>query len=113
MITTIIGTVVIVIVTILVGRVIDKRLAPAPEELAGKPRTLPGEAPAAAIRARPAQLARLRAGQRCPNCRAAMRALPDEAIRYDEQSMLVLHFECPDCGRKRSLYAAPTTTRSS
>ena len=103
----VIGTLLIIIATIVVGRVIDKRLAPAPDELAGKPRVLPGEAPAAAIRVRPAQLARLRAGQRCPDCRAAMRGLPDEDIRYGERRMIVLHFACPDCGKNRSLYAVP------
>lgn len=105
---TILATLLIVVVTIVVGRSIDKRLAPSPDELAGKPRVLPGELPAAAIRARPAQLARLRAGQRCPDCRAAMHGADDEAIWYDERRQIVLHFQCPACGQKRSLYVEPT-----
>jgi hypothetical protein len=112
---TIVATILIVLAVIAVGWQIDRRLGVKPEELAdsGKPqpsRELAGESPAAAIRAKPAQLERLRDSQRCPACRKPMRASSDdEAIRYDERRLIVLHFECPDCGRKRSLYVEPST----
>ena len=105
---TIVGTIVIVVIAIAAGRLIDKRFAPTPDEVAGKPKVQPGESAAAAIRARPAQLARLRASQRCTSCRTVMQNLDDEAIRYADHPMIVLQFRCPDCGKKSSLYVKPT-----
>ena len=104
---TIVGTVAIVVIAIAAGLVIDRRLAPTPDELAGKPQVRAGESAAAAIRANPAQLARLRATQRCARCRAVMRPLDDEAIRYADRRMIVLHFRCPDCGQASALYVEP------
>ena len=99
---TIFLTAVITAIAIAIGYYVDKRLAPKP------PKLLAGESPAAAIRTKPAQLERLRASQRC-ECRAMMQlAGDDEAIRYDDRRLIVLHFACPACGRKRSLYVAPT-----
>jgi hypothetical protein len=107
---TIFLTAVITAIAIAIGYYVDKRLAPKPEQLAAPkpPKLLAGESPAAAIRTKPAQLERLRASQRC-ECRAMMQlAGDDEAIRYDDRRLIVLHFACPACGRKRSLYVAPT-----
>ncbi|HEY1816259.1 MAG TPA: hypothetical protein VGG74_28120 [Kofleriaceae bacterium] len=112
---TIAATIVIVLAVIAIGWQIDRRLGVKPAQLAEstKPqpnRDLAGETPAAAIRAKPAQLERLRESQRCSTCRKPMRATSDdEAIRYDERRLIVLHFACPDCGRKRSLYVEPGT----
>jgi hypothetical protein len=107
---TILLTVVITAAAIAIGYYVDKRWMPKPEQLAepSKPKLLAGESPAAAIRAKPAPLERLRASQRC-ECRTIMQlAGDDEAIRYDERRLIVLHFACPACGRKRSLYVEPS-----
>jgi hypothetical protein len=103
-------TFVITAVAIAIGYYVDKRWMPKPEQLAAanQPKLIAGESPAAAIRAKPAQLERLRASQRC-ECRALMQLAGDgEAIRYDDRRLIVLHFACPACGRKRSLYLEPT-----
>ncbi|HEY1551260.1 MAG TPA: hypothetical protein VGG28_25705 [Kofleriaceae bacterium] len=107
---TIVLTLVITAIAVAIGYYVDKRWMPKPEQLAeaGKPKLLAGESPAAAIRAKPAQLERLRASQRC-ECRAAMQSAgDDEAVRYDDRRLIVLHFTCPACGRNRSLYVEPT-----
>jgi hypothetical protein len=111
---TVVATILIVASVIAIGFLIDRRLGVKPAQLAEgakppPPRDLAGETPAAAIRTKPAQLDRLRTTQRCPDCRKPMRASSDdEAIRYDERRLIVLHFACPDCGRKRSLYVEPS-----
>ena len=106
---TIVATILIVGAVILIGWQVERRLVPKPDQLAaGKPKVVrAGETPATAIRTKPAQLERLRITQRCPACRASMTAADDEAIRYDDRRLIVLHFTCPDCGRKRSLYVEP------
>ena len=109
---TVVGTCIIVAIVIAIGVLADKRFAivPRPEVLRLRPPGHnAGEAPAMAIRARPAQLATLRATQRCDGCRAALEANgPDDAIRFGDRALAVLHFTCPSCGRKRSLYVEPT-----
>jgi len=111
----IVGTVLIVALTIAIGMYADKKLhlAPRAEDLAAppKPGHAAGEAPSTAIRAGAAQLANLRARQRCRLCRTAVVADgADEEVRYAERTLLVLHFVCPACPdvRKRSLYVEPT-----
>src|SRR6185312_3340811 len=111
---TIIATVLIVLAVLAVGWQIDRRLGVKPQQLVegdkppAPPPELAGETPAVAIRTKPAQLARLRANQRCSQCRNAMRSAgDDEAVRYDDRRLIVLHFTCPDCGQKRSLYVEP------
>jgi hypothetical protein len=109
MIGVIIGTLAVVLVTVSIGLLIDSKLPilprpddkPAPKRL---PAHAPGEAPATALRLVDAQLAKLRAAQRCPECRAAMREEPEELVRYDETDLRVLHFGCTICSGKRSLY---------
>ena len=112
----VVGTVLIVAITIAIGVYADKKLhlAPRAEELAApqKPRShAAGEAPSTAIRAGTAQLTNLRARQRCKECRTVLVADgADEGVRYAEHTLLVLHFVCPACPdvRKRSLYVEPT-----
>lgn len=113
----VLGTIAIVLITIAIGVLIDRKhpLLPKPTELLPEPPPEPptppkptyaaGEAPATAIRARASQLEKLR-GQRCTACRAMMTPGPDDMVRYDERDLLVLHFTC-SCGSKRSLYVEP------
>ena len=114
MVGTILGTVAIVLITVAVGLLIDRKhsVLPNPTEIVAKPEPKPvthaaGEAPATAIRARDSQLARLRT-QRCLACRAAMTNLDDDTVRYNERELLVLHFACPDCRARRSVYVEPS-----
>jgi RNase P subunit RPR2 len=103
------GTIAIVLVTIAIGIFVDRKvgLLPRADKLAEPRPRMPshvaGEAPATAIRAGTAQLSKLRA-QRCRSCRAAMTAGDDDHVRYDERDLIVLHYRCPRCGAKRSLY---------
>ena len=110
---TIAGTCVIVAIVIAIGVFADKRFAIVPRAEVLRPRPpdhVAGEAPALAIRAKPAQLSTLRATQRCEDCRSVLDANgPDDAIRFGERALAVLHFTCPRCGRRRSLYVEPTT----
>ena len=115
MIGTIIGTIAIVLITIAVGILVDRKVGflPKPTEIASDEGTKPpppthgaGEAPATAIRARAGQLVKLRK-QRCPACRAEMTPGTDDTVRYDERDLVVLHFACPACPTKRSLYVEP------
>ncbi len=110
----VIGTLAIVGVTIVIGVFVDRRFALLPRrealEAAKRPALpghLAGEAPSTAIRARDAQLARLRAGQRCPSCRSEMTGLRDDIVRYDNRDLYLLRFECPRCRIERSLYVQP------
>jgi hypothetical protein len=108
---TIVGTIAIVAITIAIGRYLDKRYAIVPRAEVLRPRPpghAAGESPAMAIRARPAQLAKLRSSQRCDGCRAPLDANgPDDAIRLGARTLAVLHFACPRCGQNRSLYVEP------
>lgn len=112
MIGAIIGTIVIVLVTIAIGLLVDRKtpVLPRAEAPAAKPAHAHGAglAPATALRVRPAQLDKLRDAQRCPHCRQSMRSEADEVVRYNDADLLVLHFACGSCAAKRTLYA---TTR--
>ncbi len=110
----VLGTLAIVGVTVVVGMFVDRRFALLPRrealEAAKRPALpghLAGEAPSTAIRAREAQLAKLRTGQRCPSCRSEMTALPDDVVRYDNRDLYLLRFTCPRCRIDRSLYVHP------
>ena len=115
MVGTIIGTIAIVLITIAVGLLIDRKhsILPKPTEILAddkpepKPSHAAGEAPATAIRARDSQLAKLRS-QRCTACSAAMANLDDDTVRYDDHDLLVLHFTCTECATKRSVYVDRT-----
>ena len=110
----VLGTIGIVLITIAIGILIDRKhgILPKPTELLEprepeKPKQTyaAGEAPATAIRARAGQLEKLRV-QRCAVCRKEMAVGPDDKVRYDDRDLLVLHFTC-SCGSKRSLYVEP------
>jgi hypothetical protein len=108
----VVGTVLIVALTIAIGMYADRKLhlAPRAEDLAPapKPGHAAGEAPSTAIRAGAAQLANLRAGQRCKDCRAVLASDGgDDEVRYAQRTLLVLHFACPACARPRSMYVEP------
>ena len=111
MLGTIIGTIAIVLITIAVGLLVDRKVSflPKPTEIATDEAKPPppthgaGEAPATAIRARVSQVAKLRK-QRCPQCRAEMSGSDDDTVRYGDRELLVLHFTCPACSTKRVLY---------
>jgi hypothetical protein len=112
---TILGTIAIVLITVLVGLLIDRRVhfLPRPADLAESDDRKPppatyaaGEAPATAIRVRPGQLAKLRQ-QKCPSCRTDMSAAPDEPVRYNDRQLLVLNFTCPKCATRRTIYVEP------
>jgi hypothetical protein len=111
----VVGTVLIVALTIAIGMYADKKLhlAPRAEDLVAppKPSHAVGEAPSTAIRAGAAQLANLRARQRCNVCRTVLVGDgADDDVRYAERTLVVLHFVCPACPdeRKRSLYVEPS-----
>ena len=108
---TIASVIAIVLVTIVIGVLLDRKfgILPRPSKLAAAERKKPaaahaaGEAPATAIRARSGQVEKLRV-QRCSACRAEMRSEPDDHVRYDDRELLVLHVACPACPAKRTLY---------
>jgi hypothetical protein len=109
----VIGTIAIVLVVVLVGLWIDRRapILPKPDELAAQSTArkvsshAAGEAPATALRIPASQVAKLRASQRCPECRAVMESGPDEHVRYNEADLLICHFTCPKCSGRRTIYA--------
>lgn len=110
----ILGTLVIVAVTIAIGLLVDRKypLLPSPKGLETKADRerkqlvshAAGEAPATALHLRDAQIAKLRTSQRCPACRAAMIGGEDDHVRFDDRELLVLHFTCGGCGAGRTLY---------
>lgn len=111
MIATVLGTVLLIAATIALGLYLDRKLAllPRGEKLAQAqlPPEVAGETPATAIRARPAQIDRLRT-QRCRSCQAALTPEPDDHVRYDGKRLLVLRFTCSACGARRTIYIEPT-----
>ena len=111
----VIGTIAIVLTTIGLGVAIDRRWGVIPRKAKlleaqrpglALPPHAPGEAPATAIHAGPAELEQLRRRQRCPACRAAMAGRPDDRVIYDGRELLVLHFACPRCATPKSVYVA-------
>jgi hypothetical protein len=109
----IIGTIAVVLATIAIGIVVDRKwgLLPRADKLAEPPVRPPlhaaGDAPATAIRASAEQLAKLRI-QRCRDCRAKLESAgEDDDVRYDERALIVLQFRCPSCATKRSVYVEP------
>jgi hypothetical protein len=109
---TIVGTIAVVVATIVLGVLADRKwkLLPSPESLreAGKPKQLPahgpGEAPATALPVTPEERARLEGKQRCPSCRAKMALAGDEPVTYEGRELRVLAFRCTRCDGTRSLY---------
>jgi hypothetical protein len=113
MIGAIIGTIAIVLVTVVIGLLIDRKapILGTPEDssaadLKKRSAHAAGEAPATALRVSEDQLDKLRATQRCPRCRSSMQSAPDDHVRYDEADLLVCHFTCENCSATRTLYVA-------
>jgi hypothetical protein len=113
----IVGTIAIVIVTVAIGLLINRKvpLLPGPKDFetdADRERKRlvshgAGEAPATALRIREPQIAKLRTSQRCSTCRGPLEAEADDRVRYNDRELLVLHFHCPACNTRRSLYIEP------
>lgn len=110
----VIGTIVIVGITVGIGLFIDKKLGfterpedfETAEQRERKKRVThaAGEAPATALRVRDAQLANLRVSQRCASCREVLREDAESGVRYNDTELRVLRFTCARCGSERSLY---------
>jgi hypothetical protein len=102
----VIGTLAIVAATIFLGWALDRKVRVTPEELRDadkpKPRIIPGETAATAIRANADQLARLRT-QRCTDCRTELRAEDDHA-ELGGKPLVLLRFSCARCGTRRTVY---------
>jgi hypothetical protein len=109
---TIIAAIAVVLGTIAIGVLVTRKrpMLPAPEDLAASPKKrqayAAGEAPATAIRAGAAQLARLRASQRCRECRTVMTAGEEEHVKYGGGELLVVELRCEKCGARRALYVS-------
>lgn len=112
--TTIIGTIAIVLGTIAIGFLLTCKapMMATPEDLAAPPKKRPahaaGEAPATAIRAGAAQLARLKASQRCGECRTVMTAGDEDHVKYSGGDLLVVQLRCDRCRARRALYVSET-----
>ena len=112
MLAAVLGTIAIVAATAALGWLVARRtkLPPPidePSRAAERPAAVKLEAgatPATAIRASAAQLARLRAGQRCAACREPMAAEPDDAANYDGGTLVLLRWKCPRCAARRTVY---------
>lgn len=102
---TVLGTIGIVLATIVLGLLADKKwgLLPSAKKLreASAPKQLPahapGGAPSTALSAPPKAL-------RCPRCKAAMERTREEIVTYDGRALRVLAFCCPRCAHTGSVY---------
>jgi hypothetical protein len=111
---TIIGTLLIVLATIGVGLLVDRKWGVIPRrekllEAARRPKLpghAPGEAPATALEVSAGELEKLRR-KKCDACRGETDALADDHVTYDGRDLLVLHSRCKRCGRSRSTYVRP------
>lgn len=112
----VIGTIAIVVSSIVAGLYLDRRfgILPRREQLQpGTPKhALPGHgegaAPATAIYATAAQLERLHQRD-CPSCSAHMTAGTDDAVQYAGRELRVLGFTCAACGTKDRVYVEPAS----
>lgn len=108
---TILGTIAIVLATVIAGVLVDRRwpLIPRKDKLlaAGPglhlPPHAPGEAPASAIDVTPAELAKL-VRARCRACKGDTDVRVDDTVTYDGRELRVLHARCRRCGVARSTY---------
>ena len=108
------GTIGIVLATIGIGVLLDRRygLIPRKEKLLEQgrrglklPGHAPGEAPATAIAASAGEIEKLRR-RNCDTCRGATDPLADDRVTYDGRELLVLHARCRECGRTRATYVS-------
>ena len=109
---TIIGTLLIVLASVGVGLLIDRKwgVIPRKEKLleAGRrglklPGYAAGEAPSTAIDVSPGELEKLRR-KKCDACRGETDALADDRVTFDGRELLVVHARCRRCSRARSTY---------
>ena len=116
MIWTVLGTIGIVLATVIAGLVADRKwdLLPRKERLAPPPRpALPaheaGEAPATAIRVSRAEevekIAELRRTARCcDEVTEAMESLDDDEVAFGGGVLGILRFRCARCASTKSVY---------
>ncbi len=113
MIWTMLGTLGIVVATIIAGLFADRRwgLLVRKEDLllASGQRPLlasgmAGEAPATALTASIGEIERIRRKQTCPRCRIALDSAADDSMMYEDAQLRVLQFTCARCGGARSVY---------
>lgn len=109
MIWTVLGTIGVVLATVIAGILADRRwgIVPRKERLSPAPRPAlpahePGEAPATALRLTPDQLELLRRSRRC--CGQFMESLPDAEVAFGGGVIAILHFRCARCAATRSIY---------
>jgi hypothetical protein len=109
----ILGTILIVLATIGVGLLIDRKwgVMPRKEKLLAQnkrpalPGYAPGEAPATALAASPEQIEKLRRAK-CTECRGEMDALPTTNVTYEGRELLVISTRCRRCGHRCSVYVS-------
>ena len=114
----ILGTILIVLATVGVGLLIDRKwsVIPRKERLLEQskrpalPGYAPGEAPATALDASPAQIEQLRRAK-CAECRGETDALADDRVIYEGAELLVISTRCRRCGRKRAVYVSEGSPR--
>ncbi len=119
MIWTVLGTMGVVLATILAGLWVDRRipLLPRKEDLqlaSGQQPLLPGfgagEAPETAIEASIGEIERIRRKQKCPRCKVALDSAADDAVDYEGTQLKILRFTCPRCHGLRSVYVREVAT---
>lgn len=110
---TILGTIMVVLATMGIGVVVDRRWSIVPRRerlLAGEsPLQLtghvPGDEPGTARTLSAGELEMLRRA-RCASCRGDTDALADTRELHGERELLVVHARCRRCGLARSTYVA-------
>lgn len=112
---TIIGTLLIVLGTVGIGLLVDRKwgVIPRKEKLleAGRrgfklPGHAAGEAPVTAIDVSPGELEKLRR-KKCDACRGETDALADDQVTFDGRELLVVHSRCRKCQKVRATYVRP------
>jgi hypothetical protein len=112
----ILGTILIVLATIGVGLLVDRKwgVIPRKEKLLEQskrpalPDYAPGEAPATALaasEAEPGEIEKLRRAK-CTECRGETDVLPDDRVTYEGVELLVISTRCRRCGHKRAVYVS-------
>jgi hypothetical protein len=90
----ILGTLIIVGITVVIGVVIEKKRPKLEEAPKRGARSIPGDSPETAIKKL--------TSQRC--CDRDMARNLDDRVRFDGRELLVARFTCTTCAQKRSLY---------
>lgn len=107
---TILGTILVVLATMGLGVLVDRKwsILPRKERMLPAPRPAlpghaPGEAPATALTMTSGELEALRR-TRCPACKGDTDVLADDRVVYDGRELLVVHTRCRRCARVRATY---------